>query len=186
MQILLQITQQNNELKTWTRRNGTRRREGAVPSTLELNGRARQSLNLNRRPLTKLRDFSVTEFRRSSRRFERDNAGSGDGSHERFSAKRNNPRQEGSQKWSFVVMALRDASLLAPFYTSQPKKKNCFCFGKSGDCFGVAMWTKFVWLLSDANELLGCLCALLYTYFCLGGQYQACFFIYLPCTQWTL
>lgn len=123
MQILLQITQQNNELKTWTRRNGTRRREGAVPSTLELNGRARQSLNLNRRPLTKLRDFSVTEFRRSSRRFERDNAGSGDGSHERFSAKRNNPRQEGSQKWSFVVMALRDASLLAPFYTSQPKKK---------------------------------------------------------------
>lgn len=188
MQILLQITQQNNELKTWTRRNGTRRREGAVPSTLELNGRARQSLNLNRRPLTKLRDFSVTEFRGSSRRFERDNVGSGDGSHERFSAKRNNPRQEGSQKWSFVVMALRDASLLAPFYTSQPKKKkkNCFCFGKSGDCFGVAMWTKFVWLLCDANELLGCLCALLYTYFCLGGQYQACFFIYLPCTQWTL
>lgn len=41
-------------------------------------------------------------------------------------------------------------------------------------------------LLCDANELLGCLCALLYTYFCLGGQYQACFFIYLPCTQWTL
>lgn len=124
MQILLQITQQNNELKTWTRRNGTRRSEGAVPSTLELNGRARQSLNLNRRPLTKLRDFSITEFRRSSRRFERDNAGSGDGSHERFSTKRNNPRQEGSQKWSFVVMTSRDASLLAPFYTtSQPKKK---------------------------------------------------------------
>lgn len=123
MQILLQITQQNNELKTWTRRNGTRRSEGAVPSTLELNGRARQSLNLNRRPLTKLRDFSIAEFRGSSRRFERDNVGSGDGSHERFSAKRNNPRQEGSQKWSFVVMALRDASLLAPLYTSQQKKK---------------------------------------------------------------
>lgn len=35
-------------------------------------------------------------------------------------------------------------------------------------------------------RLLGSHCALLYTYFCLGGQYQACFFIYLPCTQWTL
>lgn len=188
MQILLQITQQNNELKTRTRRNGTRRREGAVPSTLELNGRARQSLNLNRRPLTKLRDFSVTEFRGSSRRFERDNVGSGDGSHERFSAKRNNPRQEGSQKWSFVVMALRDASLLAPFYTSQPKKKKKTVFTLENP------ETVLEWrcersscdLLCDANELLGCLCALLYTYFCLGGQYQACFFIYLPCTQWTL
>lgn len=190
MQILLQITQQNNELKTWTRRNGTRRREGAVPSTLELNGRARQSLNLNRRPLTKLRDFSVTEFRRSSRRFERDNAGSGDGSHERFSAKRNNPRQEGSQKWSFVVMALRDASLLAPFYTSQPtkKKKKWFLLWKirrlfwSGDVNEVRVTFKWCEWVAGVP-----LCSpVLYTYFCLGGQYQACFFIYLPCTQWTL
>lgn len=190
MQILLQITQQNNELKTWTRRNGTRRSEGAVPSTLELNGRARQSLNLNRRPLTKLRDFSITEFRGSSRRFERDNVGSGDGSHERFSAKRNNPRQEGSQKWSFVVMALRDASLLAPFYTSQPtkKKKKWFLLWKirrlfwSGDVNEVRVTFKWCEWVAGVP-----LCSpVLYTYFCLGGQYQACFFIYLPCTQWTL
>lgn len=189
MQILLQITQQNNELKTWTRRNGTRRSEGAVPSTLELNGRARQSLNLNRRPLTKLRDFSIAEFRGSSRRFERDNVGSGDGSHERFSAKRNNPRQEGSQKWSFVVMVSRDASLLAPFYTtSQPKKKKKIVFALENP------ETVLEWRCERSScgfyvmrmRLLGSHCALLYTYFCLGGQYQACFFIYLPCTQWTL